>query len=225
MGYSQLTIGYTRQTQSGIGYLLETVVNTSGSTPSEIYDCLIVNKGGVSTDESIARVAVYNEMPSGVSALPLLPSTIRVFSAPSLSSLPGGTPQVGDIIRITQTPPPPIWQFIYGAAPSDREYEVVTVNSPTEVIVDQDFPAFGRSLTFEVERASVVELSGVSDGLANRDYTGLVGTLFRTRAHGDFWEDYEDAQNKYDSLRAEAQSLVDAYNATEFTGTTEETYV
>lgn len=222
MSYAQLTVKYTRQTQVGIGYLLETVVNTVGSTPAEIYDCLVINKGSASTDETIARVATFAEM----SSLPLLPTAVRTFSSPSLTLMPGGTPQIGDEITITQNPPPPIWQFIYGAAPSDKVYTVVAVNSPTEVVVDQDFHAFGRNLVFDIQRPSpLFKLVGKTDGVANRDYTALIGTLFRARAHGDLWEDYADAQNKYESLRAEAQALVDAYNTSEFTGTTEETYV
>jgi len=90
--------------------------------------------------------------------------------------------------------------------------------------VDQDFYAFGKALNFKVYRGVSLVLDTQVDGLANRDYTGLVGIEFRAKTHGDFWATYPLAENKFAALRAQGQSLVDDYNSDSFTENVEDTY-
>lgn len=219
---ARLTLDYVKLAEPGIGYLMKTAVNETNTDPAELYDCLLVQKGYSGLDEVILRVAVYADIHT--TPKPLLPTQIRNFSAASLGGI---VIQPNDIIRIYS--PPPVWQFLYGAASADKDYKVVTVVTPTlpytEVVVDQDFYAFGDALTFKVYRGAALILDTQTDGLANRDYTGFSGiTEFRTRTHGDFWVVFADADNKFESLRAQGQSLVDAYNSDSFTENVEDIY-
>jgi len=218
MGYAQLTIEYKKQTPLAGVYLMETLVTTSETYPTELYKCLKVKKGSAGVEEELVDVVTESELTS----LDELPASIRVFSSPYLSTMPGGTPQAHDIIRIQVMPD--VWEYLYGASPGTVDYEVVTVIDPNTVVVDQDFPAFGRDLGFQVYRSTTLYVDVPDSGLANRDYSGLVGLYFRATSHGDSFSDYDAANNRYESLRANAQSLVDALNDTDFVGDTQETY-
>jgi len=218
MSNGQLTLEYKKDHVPSVGYFIETLMKSSGTTPDDLYDCLVVNKGDAGSDELIARVATYAEI--FTTPLPILPDDVDRFSAPSMTVIPGG-PQIGDEIQIGLTTLPPIWQHVYGY--SGGIHTITTVISPTMVEVTPAFPGFARNIAWDYIQASVSIHSG-TDGLANRDFGIIIGTLFRTRQHADMWETFKLADDKYNALRGEAQSLVDAYNEDTFTGDVEETY-
>ncbi len=62
------------------------------------------------------------------------------------------------------------------------------------------------------------------DGVANRDYTALLGTEFLVAQHADTWDDLTVAENRMASLKAEASSLIAALNVKDWSGTEEVTY-
>jgi len=219
MSNGQLTLEYQKNNVPSVGYFMKTIMKVSGTDPADLYDCLVVNKGDAGTDEVIARVATFIEIFS--SPLDLLPNTVNLFSSPSL---PGGIAP-GDLIHFgagVGLVMPPIWQHIYGL--TSLTVEVATVISPTEVSLVSPCPAFARNIPFQYEKISPPGTTNAVDGLANRDFSGVVGSFFRTQEHGDMWSSFAAADNKYQALRAEAQSLVDAYNEDRYSGDIEETY-
>lgn len=229
MSYAQIELNFAKYSDPGVAYLLQTDIDQVYTIPDEAKTCLVVKKGDVTAAEELLRVATYTELIS--SPLPALPSDVDIFTSPSLTLAedPPGTPttiQVGDIIRVTC---PLVWRQFFAAAVQE-DFTVDTVNSPTEVVVSSPFPAFGRALTYEVWRGgsrilpAAVPLEYPEDGLANRNYFGLPGTEFLAASHADSWADYTIANNRLQSLKSEASSLMDALNTADWSGTEEVTY-
>jgi len=222
MGYARLEITYEKS-REGAGplyeYLMRTTVNTVVTTPSSIYAALVVHKGDKIADEFLHRVGTRDDIV--VTPLEDLPELVNRFSADSLTAISGLVN--GDIIKIAANNLPVIWTRFFSQV-SEVQAVVIDDTDPYDVVVDAPgFPAFARLLAFSVERASVT-IHTADDGVANRDYTGLTGTDFITTDHADGWTNFEDANNKYESLRTEAQSLVDAMNADNFSGVDQERY-
>jgi len=222
MGYARLEITYEKS-REGAGplyeYLMRTTVNTVVTTPSSIYAALVVHKGDKIADEFLHRVGTRDDIV--VTPLEDLPELVNRFSADSLTAISGLVN--GDIIKIAANNLPVIWTRFFSQV-SEVQAVVIDDTDPYDVVVDAPgFPAFARLLAFSVERASVT-IHTADDGVANRDYMGLTGTDFITTDHADGWTNFEDANNKYESLRTEAQSLVDAMNADNFSGVDQERY-
>lgn len=217
----KITIKYEKETHASDFLTMKTTVQTTGTSPSDLYDCLLISKGSASIEERIYDIATFDDI-FAPTPTDLLPTEIRQFSAPSLDEIDPmySEIQVDDVIVVTN---PDFWKLVFGV-PATTEYTVVTKVDSTHVVVDQDFPAFGRSLTFTVKRGVTTILTTRTDGLANRDYSGVVGIYFRARSHSDWWDNVEVADNKYEALRASAQSLVNAYNEDKYTETVEELY-
>lgn len=213
---TQLAITYEKNAYPDEGYTLKTTVVT-GSTTTDIYDCLKIKPGHATQDEEIWEIC--GKVDIFTTPLEILPEAIKQFSAPSLGSVTGGI-QEGDVLIITS---PLLWQRVFGALPS-VEYTVDTVHSSTEVSVTEDFPAFGRGLTFYVKRGGTTVLTTQADGLANRDYSDPPDAYYRCREHGDMWVDYDTANDKFESLRSQAQGLVDECNTDSYTETIEDIY-
>jgi hypothetical protein len=77
-------------------------------------------------------------------------------------------------------------------------------------------PSFARGVAFTVNSETDVYV----DGLLNRDYSAYPsGINFRALAHDDTWSDLGDAQAKFLALPGEAQSLVNALNEDNWSGT------
>lgn len=229
MSYARIELNFSKYSDPGVAYLLQTVIDQVYTTPDNAKSCLVVQKGSSSAAEELLRVATYTELIS--SPLPSLPTDVDVFSSPSLTLAenPPGTPttiQIGDVIRITC---PLIWRQFFAAA-TQEDFIVNTVNSPTEVTVSSPFPAFGRVLTYEVWRGgsrilpAAIPLEYPEDGLANRNYFGLPGTEFLAEGHADSWTDYTIANNRLESLKSGASSLMNALNTADWSGTEEVVY-
>jgi len=198
---------------------MRTTVNTVVTRPASIYKALVVHKGDKLADEFLHRVGTRDDIV--VTPLEDLPELVNRFSADSLTAISGLVN--GDIIKIAANNLPVIWTRFFSQV-SEVQAVVIDDTDPYDVVVDAPgFPAFARLLAFSVERASVT-IHTADDGVANRDYTGLTGTDFITTDHADGWTNFEDANNKYESLRTEAQSLVDAMNADNFSGVDQERY-
>ena len=222
MSRARLEITYEK-TREGVGpaydYLMRTTVNTVVTRPASIYKALVVHKGDKLADEFLHRVGTRDDIV--VTPLEDLPELVNRFSADSLTAISGLVN--GDIIKIAANNLPVIWTRFFSQV-SEVQAVVIDDTDPYDVVVDAPgFPAFARLLAFSVERASVT-IHTADDGVANRDYTGLTGTDFITTDHADGWTNFEDANNKYESLRTEAQSLVDAMNADNFSGVDQERY-
>lgn len=227
MSYARLKLNFTKIADPDVEYLMRTVVNAGYSTPDAIDTCLVVLKGSAGADERLMRVANTTELVT--TPLDALPPTVTRFSAPSLASIAGPGIQDGDKITVET---PFLWRQFFGA--SDWiEYTVAAsgVVTPTEVIVTSAFPAFGRNLKFYVKQGAtdLLPTSGLAgdypiDGLANRNFSGVSGSYLLTGTHADSWSDLDVANALQVSLRGEAQSLVDALNEDNYSGTSEEIF-
>lgn len=220
MSYAVLELDFYRLAITGQEYLLRTTVNPYESTPDEIRKCLVITKGDEVSEERISRVATFSEIGDGT-PLPELPLAVEIFSS-ALYTTPFSN---GDSIAIAS---PDKWVQLYNTPAtfycevvddSNPDYPVVTPSAAMQLQGFTYLPAFGRKLSFSVNGGSVF-----TDGLANRDYTGLPGVVFRAETHGDTWENLADATALYDSLPGEAQSLVDAYNEDRWSGDSTQRY-
>ena len=221
MSYARIEIVFTRFSDPGKEYLLRTLIDPTYSQPDAVDFCLVVKKGDSTAVEELMRVASFAEFIT--TPLEALPTTVDVFSSPSLAA---AAPQVGDVIKVNS---PLMWrQFFFALV--QTEVVVTSVTSPTEVVVTPAFPAFGRELTFEVWRGASLILPAAipyvypTDGVATRDYTGLTGIEFLANSHVDNWDDYTVANNRLTSIKNGASSLMSALNAAEWAGTEEVTY-
>jgi len=227
MSYAQLEIEYTKVTFSGppVSYLVQTKINPVVSEPDEIDNSLVVYRGSALIDEYIARVATRAEIIT--SPLPALPPLVDRFASTDFGLV---TLLNGDIITVED--PSPIWQQFFGITGDFVTTIVDAVTDPLNVVVDPPLPAFGRDLKFYVKRGATWILPTVFNdpypinGVANRDYSAfLPGDLnFLAAEHHDAWEDLSLANAAVDSLRTEAQSLVDELNLDNFSGVIEELY-
>lgn len=223
MGQAQLKITYTKVASSP-DYAMRTLIDSVESTPDVVDSCLVVRKGGSGADEYLARIATLTDLqPTPLSSLP---SSVERFSSLALLSLLPGGLQNGDLIRIYNIPF--MWNYFFGESNGSVAREVVDDNDPFDVVVDPVFPTFGRNLSFSVTRAGYVIVGQTTlptDGLANRDFSSFPGELyFLTNEHYDQWASIDDADNKFYTLRGEAQALVTALNVDTYTGTIEELY-
>ena len=222
MSRARLEIKYEKS-REGVGplyeYLMRTTVRTVATTPTSLYNALVVHKGDKTANELLHRVGTRDDII--ISPLEELPVLVNRFSADSLTGM-GGLAN-GDIIVIEAHNLPTIWTRFYSQTTTFYA-EVIDDSDPYDVIVnDPGFPSFARLLDFSVQRAAVTIHDG-TDGVANRDYTGLTGIDFLAEDHSDTWNSFEEADNKYESLRTQAQSLVDAVNADNFSGVEQERY-
>jgi hypothetical protein len=115
------------------------------------------------------------------------------------------------------------------------EYEVITI---LDAPANKEFlvTPFGATTAFPPtpERDLAVEYYDPIAGMplappsvttiANRDYAGVPGTAYRTSEHYDTFVDETVANNKVNSLRAQAHTLVQETNEDTFTGTLLETF-
>ena len=235
MSYAQIDLNFTRYSEPGeTEYLLHTAINPATSFPDVVDACLVVQKGDDSLDEELIEIANMTQLIS--SPLPALPADVDVFSSPSLLLAQIGdlladpivplapTPiAAGDIIQISPTPD--LWQQFLSAS-ATAFFTVVDVVDTTTVTVTPPFPAFARTLSFNVTRAGTTILPVGSpvvtptDGLANRDYSAApVANLFLATNHVDSWTDLTVAENRIINLKADAESLIDAMNTADWTGT------
>ena len=225
---TQLRIQYIQIADPGVEYTLQATIEQTTSQPDALDKCLVVKKGDVGADEELMRVGSYTEVVTSPKSS--LPSTVNLFSSPSLALIfEGGGIAVGDIITITS---PFIWSQHFGAS-TYFVTEVATVLSPTLVEVTIPFPAFGRGLTFNVFRGANMVLPTTPgppavypvDGLANRDYTGLgVETEFLAYDQASSWTDIDVAEGRYTQMQISAQALVDAMKEDNYTGQSDEVY-
>ena len=232
MSYAQIDMVFTKFSDvPSTEYMLNTVVNQATSFPTPVAAPLVIQKGDDTTDEELVRIAERSE----IVTIPFtpLPTSIRIFSSLSLPLAQIGDPSdplvplaptailAGDIIRVTT---PDLWQEFFGVI-STVEYEVATIVSPTEVTITTDFPAFARNLPFEVLRDGTTilpvgdPLVYPTDGLANRDYTGLSETYYLASSHVDSWTDLTVAENRVTNLKSQAKLLINEMNTADWTGT------
>ena len=221
MAYGALQLEFYRVQATPDDFLMRSQVNETLSSPEELFDCLVIPRGDEVTDEAVARVGTLAEVVGG-SPLPILPSGITVFSSALYGSFLNG-----DELYINS---PQLWQAVYNAPPV-FEAIVDDATNPNYPIVlpaasmapygfTDSLPAFGRSLRFKVG----VTGDYFNDGLANRDYGASVASLFRTRDHGDHWATVALAAAAFEALKGEAQSLVNDYNADNWSGSSSERF-
>lgn len=228
MSYAQIDMEFTKYSNTpDTEYLLNTVINPATTFPTPVDACLVVQKGDSSSDEELIEVADVGQLIT--TPLPPLPSAVTTFTSPSLPSAKIGTPlvataiQVDDVIRITTTPD--IWQQFFSVSATNVDYIVTEIVSPTQVKV-ANFPAFARNLPFEVYRSGTKILPVGSplvpptDGVANRDYTATpTKDYYLAASHADSWADLTVAETRIINLKADAESLINAMNTADWTGT------
>ena len=162
--------------------------------------------------------------------LPELPLDVNCFED---TVLPGGTVQVDWTLRI-KGPFPPIWTQVMGLIPTDILYYKVTavLNPPTNQVL---VVPLGVTTAFPPtpERGVTVDYWGIPPAglmnssvtlVANRDFTLVPGTVYRIAEHHDTFTDETIANNKVNSLRVQAHTLVQETNEDTFTGTLLETF-
>jgi hypothetical protein len=188
-------------------------------------NCLVVHRGSESNEESLLRVATLSDL---TTPLPSLPGTVEQFSSASIAPLVPAGLQVGDIITVYDVPA--LWQYFFNVV-DGATFTVDSISAPFTpfiVKVTPEFPAFARNLRFTVSRGGPLIIGAVSpwpiDGVANRYYSYGSPLDSLTNVHYDSWDDIDSAENKFTSLRGEAQALVDALNIDNYTGILEELY-
>lgn len=163
--------------------------------------------------------------------LPELPEDVNYFMD---AALPPGIVQVGWRLNM-YGPYPPIWTQVMGVVPpGPLEYEVAFI---LDAPVNKEFlvTPFGATTAFPPtpERNLEVEYFNPAAGplappsvttVANRDFTGVPGTVYRTSEHYDTFVDETIANNKVNSLRVQAHTLVQETNEDTFTGILLETF-
>lgn len=192
------------------GYYLHTKIDVAKTTPDELEPCIVFT----SSTEIIARICTFSEL----SSIAATTAAFTTFTAPSLSAA-----SVVDTDEIRITVAPILWSEIGYTVPTD--YDITTVVSPTEVVVSSAFPAYATGITYNVIRSgSPVWGTDKTDGEVLRTYAGTPDAFYRIKEHYDLFADLDTANNMLDSLRAQAQSLVDEYNRDKYTGISEETF-
>lgn len=165
-------------------YLLRVTVEQPYTEPAAFKTCLVVRKGSDYLDEIPVRVGSYAEVMRNTSPVLVdLPPLVTRFSSTSMPT--GNYLSAGNKIKILNIPE--AWQMFFGA-PLEQTYTIASNVKDTEplqeAIVTTPFPAFGRNLRYEILDNADVRVyppSGTSlptDGVANRDYTGLLGSEF-----------------------------------------------
>jgi len=212
MTYALLELEFKNVAVVGVEYLMHTSVNNYVSAPTDIRTCLVVNRGDESAEERMRGVCTFHELTT-LPMLPLYPTRFGSVMYPvNLVN--------GDILHIES---PNKWRKLFNApvqfdcVVTDASNPAEVVISPTSSMIMQGFtsmPSFARKLTFKVNG----NFTEYTDGLVNRDYTGLSGSLFLAGSHADTWLDLVDAQNKFEAVPGEAQTLVDAMNEDRWTG-------
>jgi len=214
--------------QVGDNYLMHAYVGQSVSTPEALRKCLKVRKGSPTQDEKLWSIADYSDLyPTQVPDD--LPTTVDLFTS---ASIPDATVNIGD--KITLSTYPDIWSQFYAGFVSTYTITGVSGSAPNiELTVGSPFPTFGRNMTFRIYASDgvtpVYPAAGVlplTDGVANRDYTGLSGTYYlATMSDADLGTDLQVALDKQPALESQAQALVDAVNLNDdFLGTDTEVF-
>jgi len=227
-GMVQLRIQYTQIADQGVEYTLQATIEQTTSQPDALDNCLVVKKGDSGADEELMRVGSYSEVVDTPKSP--LPSTVNLFSSPSLALItePGGI-AIDDIIVVAS---PFIWRQHFSAL-AEFITVVDSVVSPTLVTVTIPFPAFGRNLVFHIVRGVDTILPTTPgtpagypvDGLANRDYTGLgVETEFLANDQASSWTDIDVAEGRYTQMQISAQTLVNAMKEDNYTSQSDEVY-
>ena len=220
MSYAEIEIEYTKirvGTSPNYTYLMQVTVDPVLTEPAALETCLVVLAGDSTTDEAIMCVGDVAEVVTAGAQLETLPAAIDRFQSTWMSSVGVA---IGDVIAIDSADVPEVWTQFFGVTGVTA---TVTDNSdPADVIITSGkFPAFARNLVF-----SLAGVTGGTDGVANRDYTGItgMGMEFLAASHCDSWTGLSGADNKFTSLRAQAQSLVDELNSDNYTDVVDEVY-
>ena len=207
---SKLRLIYNKEFVAPATFLLRVTVDPVNTEPAVMDTSLVVMKGSSSVAEYLARVATYADLIT----LPLytLPTTVNKFSSVGHGAFSGG-----DVITITTYPQ--AWTTYFGITGD----VVVTVDAtiPANPVVTPPLPAFGSGLTFTVTGGSVI----YTDGLANRDYSTLPGSVFLAADAITLYSTFDAAESMAGALAAQAQSLVDAMNVNTYSGIDTEDYI
>lgn len=221
---TQLRIQYDRKADVGVEYALRATIEQTTSQPDALDNCLVVKKGDAGTDEELMRVGSFAEVVT--TPLDALPATVPLFSSPSLALIPGGI-LAGDIIVVT---PPFVWQQYFGIG---FDFQTVVDNpsvAANTVSVVTPFPAFARNMTYVVRRGLTVMLpvDGTppypNDGVANRDYSAVVGTEFLANDQASSWADIDTAEGRQQAMELAAQALVNSVKEDNYTGQDDRIY-
>jgi len=217
---SEMSVTYSREVLSD-GYFLGVEINPYPDTypTGELEESLVVN----TSDEDMARFSTLFDLED----LTVGPD-LRWFQA----DLYTGIPVVGDTLRFTVLPSP--WTELGYTAPLDFVITTVTGSLyALEVNAAVPFPCgFTGLATFTVLQGSgpTVRIASTDDvrfTIRRYDQNSSGNPLYvRVAQAAELFTTVIEATNKYESLRAEAASLITDYDAeeTSFTGTITEVY-
>ena len=191
-------------------FMLRVTVEPVNTSPDVLKKCLVVVKGDATTSEYLERVAEYDDVVT--SPLPEQPLLVDRFSSEGY-----GPFLINDTIHIVSYPQ--IWTSYFGYT-GDITVIAWNVDDPDNPIVNP-LPAFGNNISFRVGSDPNV----YADGVANRYYNGLPGSQFLTDDTVFEYPNFDTANNTIISAEADAQSLVDAMNADNYSGIDTEDYV
>jgi len=207
----------------GNGYYLGANVQQAEEVPSR---SLVFQRGSTIQRERLVRVASLDDLD-----LPETNAPHDIFRGPSLQTKDWVWPPVSGVYQlylfyldITH----PEWVKL-GASPT-MIYTVVDILENNVVRVDTPFPAFGNQLHYlgyHFDGIPYFPTPGVEypqDGIADRHYTESSDIYYRTDSSFAILDTLTDAENRKTSLKAEAQSLVDAANETYPTYAGDDTY-
>ncbi len=194
---------------------MKTSVNIAN--PTTLLDCLVVRKMDSAGRERLVRVTTLDELDTISDS----PPPLTLFTSPSLynetlSLLPV---LAGDTLRISPVP------YIWTRNGYTSAAEFLVVDTPTEdtLEISPAFPSAEKDFTWEINRGVIPVHSGSTDGVADRDYTDE-DLYFRINEHEDYIEGVDTALTLLSTLKAEAQSLVDANDTDTISGVDTEVY-
>jgi hypothetical protein len=215
---AKLSVTYSREVLVD-GYFLGVVINPWPATdPSgKLEESLVIN----TADEDMARFATLVDLED----LSVGPGLLW-FQADSYSA---GTPQVGDTLAFTAIPGS--WEELGYVTP--LYFSIATVTGSLFALeVTTPFPCgFTGTATFEVQvgTTTVIRMASKTARVTIRRYdqnTSGNPPYVRVASAAGLLSSITEATNKYESLRAEAASLIVATDLEEesFTGTITEEY-
>lgn len=205
------------------GYYLHTTVHPLPATdPIELVKCLLIRTASSTQPEQIARVCTVPEV---LNVTDLEPPLIQLHTgiAVSWNNIQAGESIIFDTI-------PDLWiKMGYVVPPLSFPIGGIDpVHTRLFLMLPSHFPAYLEDLSFRIPaNPGFHGVLTATDGVAGRYIDPAFPVpYFRTQEYWAPFDDMPTAFNKWQSLRAEAQSLVTSYEAYDntFEGATTEVF-
>jgi len=195
------------------GYYFHVEVDTA-TTETDLHDSIVFRRALEDTREQLVRVATLSDLDNVVTSVPALTKFLSAY----LLELPGGSATTGDTLTIDTTP---LWEEMGVVPPTVTN--TVSSSVGDEAVVSSGFTAYEGALTYTVTRGISV-YGPYDDGVAARNITGDDELYYRVDTYDTVVSDFNEAQSLLAAMKTQAQSLVDAFDADNFSSVSTETF-